>query len=194
MRLPLNARHWALEKALDKKEKQEWRLVCFGTGGPALGRGQGTPQATCGGSAIWAGPGPAGFWRSRGHPAGRSHTSNFSRHINWLRGLEPGSARCFPQLDRPDSFKSWILHLPLERLDGAKVGLRQRGQPVSKCLQSGTCSGSARAASRCHPAKGRRGRPRNAAQGAVRQCLVQRCITTNTVKCGGMKKRRISKP
>jgi hypothetical protein len=46
-----------------------------------------------------------------------------ARHINWLRGLEPGSARCFPPLDRPDSFESWILHPPLERLDGAKVGL-----------------------------------------------------------------------
>jgi hypothetical protein len=66
------------------------------------------------------------------------HTSNFSRHINWLRGLEPGSARCFPPLDRPDSFESLILHPPLERLDGAKAGLRQRGQPVSKRLQSGT--------------------------------------------------------
>jgi hypothetical protein len=81
---------------------------------------------------------------------------------------QPGSARRFPPLDRPDSFESWILHPPLERLDGAKVGLRQRGHPDSKCLQSGTCSGSARAASWCHPARGGRGRPRNAGQGVVR--------------------------
>jgi hypothetical protein len=40
-------------------------------------------------------------------------------------------------------------------------------KPVSKCLQSGTCSGSARAASRCHP-EGRRGRPRNPARAVVR--------------------------